>query len=30
MSEIIDLEMVDVTQIGPDLRITALPRKRES
>lgn len=25
----IDLEFVDITQVGPDLRITALPRKRE-
>ncbi|SIN43702.1 bifunctional diaminohydroxyphosphoribosylaminopyrimidine deaminase/5-amino-6-(5-phosphoribosylamino)uracil reductase RibD [Micromonospora cremea] len=29
IAEAIDLEFVDVTQIGPDLRITALPRKRE-
>jgi diaminohydroxyphosphoribosylaminopyrimidine deaminase/5-amino-6-(5-phosphoribosylamino)uracil reductase len=29
ISEIIDLEFVDITQIGPDLRITALPRKKE-
>ncbi|MEV4200119.1 bifunctional diaminohydroxyphosphoribosylaminopyrimidine deaminase/5-amino-6-(5-phosphoribosylamino)uracil reductase RibD [Micromonospora globbae] len=29
IAEAIDLEVVDVTQIGPDLRITALPRKRE-
>ncbi|HEY0698250.1 MAG TPA: dihydrofolate reductase family protein, partial [Micromonospora sp.] len=25
----LDLELVDVTRVGPDLRITALPRKRE-
>lgn len=29
IAEAIDLEFVDVTQIGPDFRITALPRKRE-
>jgi diaminohydroxyphosphoribosylaminopyrimidine deaminase/5-amino-6-(5-phosphoribosylamino)uracil reductase len=29
IGEAIDLEIVDVTQVGPDLRITALPRKRE-
>ncbi|MGK5739780.1 bifunctional diaminohydroxyphosphoribosylaminopyrimidine deaminase/5-amino-6-(5-phosphoribosylamino)uracil reductase RibD [Micromonospora sp. URMC 103] len=29
IAEAIDLEFIDVTQIGPDLRITALPRKRE-
>jgi diaminohydroxyphosphoribosylaminopyrimidine deaminase/5-amino-6-(5-phosphoribosylamino)uracil reductase len=29
ISEVFDLEFVDVTRIGPDLRITALPRKRE-
>ncbi|MFF0151972.1 bifunctional diaminohydroxyphosphoribosylaminopyrimidine deaminase/5-amino-6-(5-phosphoribosylamino)uracil reductase RibD [Micromonospora sp. NPDC005203] len=29
IAEAIDLEFVDVTQIGPDLRITASPRKRE-
>ncbi|RIV37755.1 bifunctional diaminohydroxyphosphoribosylaminopyrimidine deaminase/5-amino-6-(5-phosphoribosylamino)uracil reductase RibD [Micromonospora radicis] len=29
IAEAIDLEITDVTQIGPDLRITALPRKRE-
>jgi diaminohydroxyphosphoribosylaminopyrimidine deaminase/5-amino-6-(5-phosphoribosylamino)uracil reductase len=29
ISEVIDLEYVDITQVGPDLRITALPRKRE-
>ncbi|TDC37052.1 bifunctional diaminohydroxyphosphoribosylaminopyrimidine deaminase/5-amino-6-(5-phosphoribosylamino)uracil reductase RibD [Micromonospora sp. 15K316] len=29
IAEAIDLELIDVTQIGPDLRITALPRKRE-
>ncbi|MFI7491095.1 bifunctional diaminohydroxyphosphoribosylaminopyrimidine deaminase/5-amino-6-(5-phosphoribosylamino)uracil reductase RibD [Micromonospora echinaurantiaca] len=29
IAEAIDLELTDVTQIGPDLRITALPRKRE-
>ncbi|MFV2100597.1 bifunctional diaminohydroxyphosphoribosylaminopyrimidine deaminase/5-amino-6-(5-phosphoribosylamino)uracil reductase RibD [Micromonospora sp. LOL_024] len=29
IAEAIDLETTDVTQVGPDLRITALPRKRE-
>ncbi|MEU6024616.1 bifunctional diaminohydroxyphosphoribosylaminopyrimidine deaminase/5-amino-6-(5-phosphoribosylamino)uracil reductase RibD [Micromonospora sp. NPDC047134] len=29
IAEAIDLEITDVTQIGPDLRITASPRKRE-
>ena len=29
ISEVIDLELVDVTRIGPDLRITALPRNRK-
>ncbi|WP_341720383.1 bifunctional diaminohydroxyphosphoribosylaminopyrimidine deaminase/5-amino-6-(5-phosphoribosylamino)uracil reductase RibD [Micromonospora sp. FIMYZ51] len=29
IAEAIDLEIIDVTQIGPDLRITAFPRKRE-
>ncbi|MDM4718535.1 bifunctional diaminohydroxyphosphoribosylaminopyrimidine deaminase/5-amino-6-(5-phosphoribosylamino)uracil reductase RibD [Micromonospora sp. WMMA1363] len=29
IAEAIDCEFVDVTQIGPDLRITALPQKRE-
>ncbi|MDT0533073.1 bifunctional diaminohydroxyphosphoribosylaminopyrimidine deaminase/5-amino-6-(5-phosphoribosylamino)uracil reductase RibD [Micromonospora sp. DSM 115977] len=29
IAEAIDLEFIDVTQVGPDLRITALPRKRE-
>ncbi|MGC5032063.1 bifunctional diaminohydroxyphosphoribosylaminopyrimidine deaminase/5-amino-6-(5-phosphoribosylamino)uracil reductase RibD [Micromonospora sp. DT229] len=29
IAEAIDLEIIDVTQIGPDLRITASPRKRE-
>ncbi|MEV2241545.1 bifunctional diaminohydroxyphosphoribosylaminopyrimidine deaminase/5-amino-6-(5-phosphoribosylamino)uracil reductase RibD [Micromonospora sp. NPDC049891] len=29
IAEAIDLELTDVTQVGPDLRITALPRKRE-
>jgi diaminohydroxyphosphoribosylaminopyrimidine deaminase/5-amino-6-(5-phosphoribosylamino)uracil reductase len=29
ISEVVDLELVDVTQVGPDLRITALPWKRE-
>lgn len=29
ITEAIDCEVVDVTQVGPDLRITALPRKRE-
>jgi diaminohydroxyphosphoribosylaminopyrimidine deaminase/5-amino-6-(5-phosphoribosylamino)uracil reductase len=29
ISEVIDLEFVDVTRIGPDLRVTAVPRKRE-
>jgi diaminohydroxyphosphoribosylaminopyrimidine deaminase/5-amino-6-(5-phosphoribosylamino)uracil reductase len=30
IADVVDLEFVDVTQIGPDLRITALPRTRES
>ncbi|MFC0005252.1 bifunctional diaminohydroxyphosphoribosylaminopyrimidine deaminase/5-amino-6-(5-phosphoribosylamino)uracil reductase RibD [Micromonospora siamensis] len=30
IAEAIDLEITDVTRIGPDLRITARPRKRES
>ncbi|MER6596697.1 dihydrofolate reductase family protein, partial [Micromonospora purpureochromogenes] len=30
IADAIDLEITDVTQIGPDLRITALPRKREA
>lgn len=29
ISEVIDLEFIDITQVGPDLRITALPLKRE-
>ncbi|MER5701674.1 bifunctional diaminohydroxyphosphoribosylaminopyrimidine deaminase/5-amino-6-(5-phosphoribosylamino)uracil reductase RibD [Micromonospora sp. NPDC002296] len=29
IADAIDLEITDVTQIGPDLRVTALPRKRE-
>ncbi|MFD0817916.1 RibD family protein, partial [Micromonospora zhanjiangensis] len=29
IAEVIDLEYVDVRRVGPDLRITALPRKRE-
>ena len=29
IAEAIDLEFIDVTQVGPDLRITAVPRKRE-
>jgi diaminohydroxyphosphoribosylaminopyrimidine deaminase/5-amino-6-(5-phosphoribosylamino)uracil reductase len=29
ISEIIGLEYTDVTRVGPDLRITAVPRKRE-
>jgi diaminohydroxyphosphoribosylaminopyrimidine deaminase/5-amino-6-(5-phosphoribosylamino)uracil reductase len=29
IADAIDLEITDVTQVGPDLRITALPRKRE-
>lgn len=29
ISDAIDLEFTDVTQVGPDLRFTALPRKRE-
>ena len=29
ISELVELEFVDVTRVGPDLRITALPRKRE-
>ncbi|MEV0157110.1 bifunctional diaminohydroxyphosphoribosylaminopyrimidine deaminase/5-amino-6-(5-phosphoribosylamino)uracil reductase RibD [Micromonospora sp. NPDC050686] len=30
IAEAIDLEITDVTRIGPDVRITAQPRKRES
>ncbi|WP_434743721.1 bifunctional diaminohydroxyphosphoribosylaminopyrimidine deaminase/5-amino-6-(5-phosphoribosylamino)uracil reductase RibD [Micromonospora sp. SH-82] len=30
ITEAIDLDVTDVCQIGPDLRITAVPRKRES
>ncbi|SCF32302.1 bifunctional diaminohydroxyphosphoribosylaminopyrimidine deaminase/5-amino-6-(5-phosphoribosylamino)uracil reductase RibD [Micromonospora mirobrigensis] len=30
IAEAIDLEITDVTRIGPDLRVTARPRKRES
>ncbi|GGM03044.1 MULTISPECIES: bifunctional diaminohydroxyphosphoribosylaminopyrimidine deaminase/5-amino-6-(5-phosphoribosylamino)uracil reductase RibD [Micromonospora] len=29
ITEAIDLDVTDVTQFGPDLRITAVPRKRE-
>ncbi|HEX5543391.1 MAG TPA: bifunctional diaminohydroxyphosphoribosylaminopyrimidine deaminase/5-amino-6-(5-phosphoribosylamino)uracil reductase RibD [Micromonospora sp.] len=29
ISDAIDLEFVEITQVGPDLRFTALPRKRE-
>jgi diaminohydroxyphosphoribosylaminopyrimidine deaminase/5-amino-6-(5-phosphoribosylamino)uracil reductase len=29
VSEVIDLDFVDVTRVGPDLRFTAVPRKRE-
>ena len=29
IADAIDLEITDVTRVGPDLRITALPRKRE-
>ena len=29
IAEVIDLEFVDVTRVGPDLRFTAVPRKRE-
>lgn len=29
IGEAIDLEFIDVTRVGPDLRLTALPRKRE-
>jgi diaminohydroxyphosphoribosylaminopyrimidine deaminase / 5-amino-6-(5-phosphoribosylamino)uracil reductase len=29
IAEAIDLEFVDLTQVGPDLRFTAVPRKRE-
>jgi diaminohydroxyphosphoribosylaminopyrimidine deaminase/5-amino-6-(5-phosphoribosylamino)uracil reductase len=29
ISEVIDLEFIDITRVGPDLRFTALPRKRE-
>ncbi|TDB76472.1 bifunctional diaminohydroxyphosphoribosylaminopyrimidine deaminase/5-amino-6-(5-phosphoribosylamino)uracil reductase RibD [Micromonospora sp. KC723] len=30
IAEAVDLEITDVAQVGPDLRITALPRKREA
>lgn len=30
IADAIDLEFVDVTRVGPDLRFTALPRKREA
>ena len=30
IADAIDLEITDVTRVGPDLRITALPRKREA
>jgi diaminohydroxyphosphoribosylaminopyrimidine deaminase/5-amino-6-(5-phosphoribosylamino)uracil reductase len=30
IADAIDLDFVDVTQVGPDLRFTALPRKTES
>lgn len=29
IGEAIDLELIDVTRVGPDLRITALPRQKE-
>ena len=29
IAEVIELEFVDVTRVGPDLRFTAVPRKRE-
>ncbi|HEY6594148.1 MAG TPA: bifunctional diaminohydroxyphosphoribosylaminopyrimidine deaminase/5-amino-6-(5-phosphoribosylamino)uracil reductase RibD [Asanoa sp.] len=29
MAEVIDLELVDVARVGPDVRVTAVPRKRE-
>ena len=29
ISEVVDLEYTDITRVGPDLRVTALPRKRE-
>lgn len=29
LSEVIDLEFADIERVGPDLRITAFPRKRE-
>ena len=29
IADAIDLDFVDITRVGPDLRITALPRKRE-
>jgi diaminohydroxyphosphoribosylaminopyrimidine deaminase / 5-amino-6-(5-phosphoribosylamino)uracil reductase len=29
IAEVIDLEFTDIRQVGPDLRFTALPRKRE-
>jgi diaminohydroxyphosphoribosylaminopyrimidine deaminase/5-amino-6-(5-phosphoribosylamino)uracil reductase len=30
IADAIDLEVVDVAQVGADLRLTALPRKTES
>jgi len=29
ISEVVDLEFTDITPVGPDLRITAFPRKTE-
>ncbi|GIF49524.1 diaminohydroxyphosphoribosylaminopyrimidine deaminase/5-amino-6-(5-phosphoribosylamino)uracil reductase [Asanoa ferruginea] len=29
IAEVIDLELTDVTRVGPDLRFTAVPRKKE-
>jgi diaminohydroxyphosphoribosylaminopyrimidine deaminase/5-amino-6-(5-phosphoribosylamino)uracil reductase len=29
ISEVIDLDLTDVTRVGPDLRFTAVPRKKE-
>jgi diaminohydroxyphosphoribosylaminopyrimidine deaminase/5-amino-6-(5-phosphoribosylamino)uracil reductase len=30
IADAIDLDFVEITQVGPDLRFTALPRKTES
>jgi diaminohydroxyphosphoribosylaminopyrimidine deaminase/5-amino-6-(5-phosphoribosylamino)uracil reductase len=29
IAEAIDLDYTEITQVGPDLRFTAVPRKRE-